>query len=55
MVNLSGWNQRTFWPLYCCFGAAVLMVVVFSICLCQGKDLNQSENLFCFILCKYYK
>ncbi|XP_039536621.1 immunoglobulin kappa light chain-like isoform X1 [Pimephales promelas] len=38
MVNLSEWNQRTFWPLYCCFGAAVLMVVVFSICLCQGKQ-----------------
>ncbi|XP_056110523.1 immunoglobulin kappa light chain-like isoform X2 [Rhinichthys klamathensis goyatoka] len=34
-----GWNQRTFWPLYCGFGAAFLtMAVVFSICLCQGKQ-----------------
>ncbi len=41
MVNLSELNQITPWILYCGLGTVLLTVAVaFSVCLCQGKDLN---------------
>ncbi len=41
MVNLSELNRITPWTLYCGLGTVLLTVaVVFSVCLCQGKDFN---------------
>ncbi|XP_050992570.1 uncharacterized protein LOC127181719 isoform X2 [Labeo rohita] len=42
----SGLNQRTLWILYCGWGTVLLaMAVVFSICLCQGKQSTATAEM----------
>ncbi|XP_026144292.1 uncharacterized protein LOC113119218 [Carassius auratus] len=45
-LNRSGLTQRPLWIVYCGCGAVLLIVaVVFSVCLCQGKQSTGNEDI----------